>query len=176
MYREGLPQREGPSGDLWRSIRFGPDLEVFVLDCRSERDSAAPKIASDAQLDWAIESIKASDARFKLILTSVHITDHSPLFGTLEAKDRWQGYEAQRLALLDGVSGVEGVVFITGIYHAGVQIPSDAGVPGADRLRSWPGPRQPHQRASSPTLSPTNVTLAHRGLRLGAHRAGPWRR
>jgi alkaline phosphatase D len=141
VYRESLPQRQGPSGGLWRAVRFGPDLEVFVLDARSERDSAAPKIMSDEQLNWAIEAIKASDARFKLILTSVHITDHSPLFGTLEAKDRWQGYEAQRLALLDGVSGVEGVVFVTGdMHYAGVQVPSDAGVPGADRLEIMAGP------------------------------------
>lgn len=141
VYRESLPQREGPSGGLWRAVRFGPDLELFVLDCRSERDPDAPKIMSDAQLAWAIDAIKASDARFKLVLTSVHITDHSPLFGSLEAKDRWQGYEAQRLALLDGVSGVEGVVFITGdMHYAGVQIPSDAGVPGSDRLEIMAGP------------------------------------
>ena len=141
VYRESLPQREGPSGGLWRALRFGPDLEVFVLDCRSEREPDAPKIMSDAQLAWAIDAVKASDARFKLILTSVHITDHSPLFGTLEAKDRWQGYEEQRLALLDGVTGVEGVLFITGdMHYAGVQVPSDAGVPGADRFEIMAGP------------------------------------
>ena len=59
----------------------------------------------------------------------------------LEGQRQGASGEEQRLALLDGVTGVEGVVFVTGdMHYAGVQVPSDAGVPGADRLEIMAGP------------------------------------
>ncbi len=105
-------------GRLWRSLRFGAAMELFVLDCRSERDLAAGVYVSREQLDWLKAGLAASTATWKIVANSVPITampDAWDISGM--GTDRWEGYPAQRAELLDHIAGIKGVLFVSGDFH-----------------------------------------------------------
>ncbi|MEQ1571347.1 MAG: alkaline phosphatase D family protein, partial [Myxococcota bacterium] len=138
-FREAMPQRAGPSGGKWRSLRWGAVLELVALDCRSERST--DRMVSDEQLAWAVERITTSDARFVVVLVSVHATDHTALMSFVEEEDRWQGYPAQRDVLVAACEQAGAVLFVTGDMHYGaVQRVSPAGAPGQDLYEVAAGP------------------------------------
>ncbi len=109
-------------GRLWRSLRWGKTAELFVLDCRSERNHATKEYLSRAQMDWLKAGLAASPATFKLILNSVPISSYPGAFFQLLAKDRWEGWPEQRRELLEFIdtSPIEGVLWLTGDFHMGV--------------------------------------------------------
>jgi alkaline phosphatase D len=117
-FREGIPQREGDGGVLWRKLSWGQTADIFVLDSRGERDGEAHYL-STAQLDWLKQGLSDSTARFKLIMNSVPITDYTSIFGAALEQDRWQGHPDQRGELLDHIVGndIDGVLWITGDFH-----------------------------------------------------------
>ncbi len=107
---------------IWRSFRFGRLVEVFVLDLRSERrpstrDGADARYVSPEQLAWLVDGGTASTATFKVIATPIPIGAYPPAY--LGTDQRWQGYPAQRTALLDAIASVSGVVFVAGDFHFG---------------------------------------------------------
>lgn len=102
---------------IYRSIRWGELIEIFVLDCRGERDVAATRILSEEQIAWLIAGLNASTAQLKLVLSSVHMADHSALFGGVYQEDRWQGYPDQRSRVVAAIAAVPGAVVITGDMH-----------------------------------------------------------
>ncbi|MDP3278522.1 MAG: alkaline phosphatase D family protein [Deltaproteobacteria bacterium] len=107
---------------LWRSFAWGRTLELFVLDTRGERRRrgiATPEYISRAQLQWLIEGVRGSRARFKIIVNPVPIARFEGLF-RLAQSDGWLGYSAQREVLLDAIRDVPGVLFLSGDYHVGV--------------------------------------------------------
>lgn len=140
-FREAIPQRVGPSGSgFWRVLSWGPALDLFVLDCRGER-AYQQKMLSDAQLDAMVSAVEGSSATFKIVLTSVHLTDHSALLGGVESIDRWQGYEAQREALIKACESVPGVIVITGdMHYSATQLLGRAGEPGEGIVELAAGP------------------------------------
>lgn len=118
-FREALPQTRGPERGIWRRVSWGAILDLFVLDVRGEREPEQGRIVSQEQLDWFTRELAASTARFKLVMTSVHFTDHTDLFGDLQASDRWQGFPEQRAAMIAATEGVPGVLWVTGDMHYG---------------------------------------------------------
>lgn len=118
---EHLPIAQNPEAPerLWRSFRWGATAELFVLDCRGERNGAAGEYVSRAQLDWLKAGLVSSPARFKVILNSVPITAFPGLFFDLAAADRWEGVPAQRTELLRFVdeARVPGVLWVSGDFH-----------------------------------------------------------
>lgn len=120
---EALPIEVGPEGQLWRSFRWGDTAEIFVLDCRSERrpstrDSAEAEYLSPAQFAWFTEALRDSPAQFKIVMNSVPITNMPPIWD-LAADDRWEGYPAQREALLGFIADedIRNVWFVSGDFH-----------------------------------------------------------
>lgn len=98
---------------LYRSIRWGKNLELFVLDTRQYRD---PNLAKDTdarpktmlgreQLSWLKQQLVASDATWKVIVSSVpmSIPTGSP---PKKGRDGWAnfdqhtGYEHELLGVL----------------------------------------------------------------------------
>ncbi len=138
-WREALPMRRGPGGSgNWRVSRFGV-VDVFVLDCRGER--AGDVLISEEQLAWFEREVVASTARFQLVMTSVHATDHAALLGPVEAQDRWQGYPAQRDRLVAAAEAARGALFVTGDMHYGaIQRVGAAGDPGDGLYEVAAGP------------------------------------
>ena len=119
-FYETTPVRPDVPGRLWRRLRFGAAVELFVLDCRSERDLAAGLYLSRAQLDWLKAGLTSSDATWKIIANSVPIADMPPAWDIADSRsDRWEGYEDQRAELLDHItdSGLTGVLFVSGDLH-----------------------------------------------------------
>lgn len=131
---------EPNDGKLWRSFRWGKTAEFFLLDCRTERrpstrETPQGQYLSPAQLDWLINGLRASPARFKVLLNSVPITRFPAGLWGLQG-DRWQGYDAQREQLLTAITeaNLEGVLFITGDFHLGLVMKLEQQGP---RSRLW---------------------------------------
>lgn len=141
MRRDPLvPQR------LWHSVRFGRTAEVFVLDSRAEREptgreTATAQYLSAAQLQWLVDGLSASEARFKVVMNSVPITDFPGLFDAA-ADDRWEGYAAQRTHLLSEIEtrGIPGVIFVAGDFHLGSVGKVAPSGPGASLMEVVVGP------------------------------------
>ncbi len=120
-FNRSIPHRDGPAGSkLYRKLAWGDALDVFVLDCRDERRNG--QYISDLQMDWLKAGLEASTARFKIILNSVPIIDFSQtVIGTIQASDRWQGYQ-QRAEILEHIEvrNIQGVLWLSGDFHFGL--------------------------------------------------------
>jgi alkaline phosphatase D len=137
-YIPSAPQR------LWRSLRYGP-VELFVLDCRGERDAAAGHYISPDQLQWLMDGLSASDAVWKVVANSVPISDMPIAWDALEAGlDRWEGFpnSTQREVLLDHITdgGIRGVLFVAGDLHQTTLCRVEAEGPRSRILETMAGP------------------------------------
>lgn len=108
---------------LYERFRWGQTVELFVIDARGERrpsTRATPsaQYVSSEQLEWLIDGLRSSPARFKCVVNSVPIARFEGLFNAAES-DRWQGYPAQRARLLESIRDVSGVWFLSGDFHLG---------------------------------------------------------
>jgi len=141
-FDEALPRTVGSGGvGIWRVLRWGETLDLFVLECRAERVPAEARYISDAQLQWLIDGVQSSTARFKIILNSVPITDLNAIYSSLGAEDRWDGFPLTRAALVEAVAGVEGVLFVSGdVHYAQVGYVDPAGGVGEALYEVFTGP------------------------------------
>ncbi len=142
-FRRAIPQRRGPGGTgVWRRLTWGTTLELFVLDCRGER--ANGDYVSRAQLDWLKAGLVESEARFKLILNSVPITDMDSVYLGLGADDRWDGHPGPRAEILRHITsqGVRGVLWVSGDFHWGAlaRVGAEPGDDGYDQREVFTGP------------------------------------
>jgi phosphodiesterase/alkaline phosphatase D-like protein len=119
-----LPMQPNASGGLWQSWRWGRSVELFALDCRTERrpstrETAQPVYLGDAQLAWLKQALKDSPCHFKVLLNSVPMTRMPSLWAA--SSDRWQGYEVQRAELLRFLqdNAIDNVWFLAGDFHVG---------------------------------------------------------
>ncbi len=159
VFREAVPHRVGDVGTgIWRSLKWGDVLEIFVLDCRGERRDG--NYISPEQMDWFKAGLAASTARFKVVLNSVAIQCYQSFFGDIFIEDRWEGY-AQRDELLEHIAGeaIEGVFFIAGDFHFGsfgmVDPPGSFG-PGEGLYEALAGPGGSNPLALSELFVPND--------------------
>lgn len=102
---------------IWRSFRWGAALELVLLDCRYEL--TPEQLVSEAQLEFLLERIAESPARFVCVATPkpfADIASTAELFS--DNTDRWDFFADQRervIAAIDARGG--GVVFVTGDIH-----------------------------------------------------------
>lgn len=117
-FRDWFPLRDGPT-DIWRRLRYGKGLEVFVLDTRRYRDlnaalpSPQKSLLGQVQLQWLQQALASSDAIWKVVATSV-----PTFYGGI---DSWDGFVHERQQLLDFLqqSEVQNVVFVAADQHIG---------------------------------------------------------
>jgi alkaline phosphatase D len=115
---EWFPVRGAPDGARYRSWRWGPLVDCFLLDCRRYRsdddspDGAGKVMIGPAQRAWLGAGLAASAAPFKLVFTSVPLD-----FGW--GVDHWAGYTVERELVLAAIrdAGVGGVLFLSGDQH-----------------------------------------------------------
>jgi len=131
---------------LYRSFRWGKDVELFILDERQYRSAEAfcydeegeteqfpTRIADEAcvqalrdpsrtmlgteQKAWFKQALLDSDAKFKFIINEVPMSEL-----LLLPYDRWEGYPAEREELLNFITdnGIENVIFLTTDLHGAV--------------------------------------------------------
>jgi alkaline phosphatase D len=95
-----ITEAAGQRARLYRNVRWGRHLEFFLLDTRQYRD---PNLAPDRpdrpktmlgreQLMWLEEQLAASDATWKLIVSSVPIAVPTG-FPAENGRDGWANYD-----------------------------------------------------------------------------------
>jgi alkaline phosphatase D len=118
-------------GPMYRSFRWGGDVELFVLDGRSYRsrddlpDTAqnAKTLLGAAQLAWLERGLARSTATWKIVVSDVTLSIGS---GTAAARDGWAntggktGFERELLSLLSFLDArdVRNVVFLATDVHS----------------------------------------------------------
>lgn len=143
-YYEFMPLRRssmhsGPNLPLYRRLRFGDLLEMSVLDTRQYRsdqpcgDRAQPTCAEriapgqtilgDAQRRWLFGGLAASAARWNVLAQQVVVAElrgENAAGETTFSMDKWDGYPAERQALLDHLAEAEvpNPVVLTGDIHS----------------------------------------------------------
>jgi alkaline phosphatase D len=163
-FRDYAPVSWSKQNGIYRTVRWGRNLEVFFLDQRSFRsanadanhvcdnpDTHSPDVAPTApqttrnlfalvtpslaqpvsqacldtirspnrtylgqrQLKRFLKDVKASKARFKVIMNELPIQQYYVL-----PYDRWEGFEAERQRVLTELQSVKNVIFLTTDVHA----------------------------------------------------------
>lgn len=106
----------------YRSMRWGRELEVFVLDNRQfadpldKPDGPGKTMLGPAQLAWLREGVRQSDATWKVLVTSCPL---SILRSAAPPQDDWVSYEHELGELLRAwqQAGVTNLVWLTADVH-----------------------------------------------------------
>jgi alkaline phosphatase D len=106
----------------WRSLRWGREVEVFVLDCRQFADPLdAPdgpdkSMLGQQQLRWLLTGVLRSEATWKVLATSCPL---SILRSANPPQDDWVAYEHELGTLLEAWrrAHVRNLVWITADVH-----------------------------------------------------------
>jgi alkaline phosphatase D len=130
-----VPPAEDPTR-LYRALRWGKLLDVFILDTRQYRspnqqlDGPGKTMLGAAQRRWLLDSVAASDAVWKVVITSVPLSVPT----SREFRDGWSnasihglpqenstGFATERDAILKDLRdrGVRNLVFLAAdVHHA----------------------------------------------------------
>jgi alkaline phosphatase D len=116
---------------LYRTVRAGADLEVFILDTRQYRssnadhDGPAKTMLGERQLQWLLSGLTESTATWKVIVTSVPLSISKGGGAGVPGNDGWAGgtdgtgFERERQVIVDRILGrkMKNVVFLAGDVH-----------------------------------------------------------
>lgn len=160
---------------LYRRVRYGSDLEVFLLDTRQYRsrnadpDGPAKTMLGGSQLAWLLDGISRSTATWKVIVTSVPLSVLKGGGLTVPGYDGWEGgaeengFERERQLIVDAIleNKLKNVVFLAGDIHyvqANVYDPNGDGTPDFHEFAVGPLSARPGWlTAPSATLHPTTL-------------------
>ncbi|MBE2247104.1 MAG: alkaline phosphatase D family protein [Candidatus Competibacteraceae bacterium] len=132
-YFEWLPIRPASSGNnnrIYRNIRYGNLVELFMLDTRlygrQEQAGTTGSTVNDAnrtilgadQYTWLSNGMFNSTSQWKILGQQVMFAPLS-VFGIGVNGDQWDGYPAERTKIISFVlaNSITGVVVITGDIH-----------------------------------------------------------
>jgi alkaline phosphatase D len=162
---------------LYRTVRYGKDLELFILDTRQYRsrnadpDGPAKTMLGPAQLQWLLAGLTSSTATWKVIVSSVPLSIPKGGGLTVPGNDGWAGgpdgtgFERERQVIVDTIlqQRLKNVVWLGADVHfaeASAYDPNGDGVPDFHEFIAGPlsaaTGRLPEQ---SRTLRP--ATLIH---------------
>src|SRR5258706_7078993 len=109
---------------IYRSVRWGAGVELFLLDARQYRDTKRTSMLGKKQHEWFLNGLEKSTATFKFIATTV------PMSGG--GSDRWDGYSKERKEILQFINEkkLRGVMFLSADMHyaAITKIPKSGGL------------------------------------------------
>ncbi|HSF67308.1 MAG TPA: alkaline phosphatase D family protein [Nitrospiraceae bacterium] len=170
--REYWPIREAPDDPhrLYRSIRAGADLEVFILDTRQYRsrnvdqDGPGKTMLGKKQLQWLLSGLTESTATWKVIVTTAALSISKGGSASVPGNDGWAGgpdspgFEWERQVIVDHILDrrIKNVVFLAGDVHhvqANAYDPNGDGIPDFHEFVAGP------LSAESGRLRPANVEL-----------------
>ena len=166
--REWLPIREPDPGDptrAFRTVRAGDLAEIHLLDIRSRRDrpALAPEMSNpdrsmlgEEQRAWLFGALERPQAAWRFIatpsiLTRTWVPHPSEPLATALAKlklidedgegpdeDQWDGYPAERTALLERLAAIDDAVVVSADIHVSIagQVRDDGGEAVAVELTS----------------------------------------
>ena len=152
---------------LYRSVRYGADLELFILDTRQYRsrdadpDGPAKTMLGAAQLQWLLEGLAHSSATWKVIATSIPLSVPK---GGAGYSDGWAagphepGFERERQVIVEAILAgkMKNVVFLAGDVH---WVQANAYDPNQDGIVDF------HEFVAGPlSARPGRLTPASEGL------------
>ncbi len=122
---------DDPSAPLYRSVRWGRHLEMFLLDTRSHRDGngeydhPGKTLLGAEQKRWLLDGLQASDATWKIVVSSVPIS--VPTGSDAIGRDGWAsgdsdlGFETELREILQTMQRLtkRQIVWITTDAHFG---------------------------------------------------------
>jgi alkaline phosphatase D len=160
---EWFPLQATRSGESrhYRAWRWGRHAELFMLDtrcCRSankDLDGPAKTMLGAEQKQWLVEALRASQATFKIVFTSVALIGNSP--------DDWSAFVYERDQLLGelAAAGISGLMALTGDGH----IFSATVLPAWGLREFMAGPLARHPRDLDPP-DPT-ILAQYKGFNYG---------
>jgi alkaline phosphatase D len=129
-----MPTYAGRRDRIYRSLRFGKTLDLFMLDQRSYRadqpcgDAIAPAcpeldqprdLLGRTQMRWLKTELQASKAAWKVIGNEVLMMPAKVTGDAYVTFDFWHGYPREREELLTHIDSkrIRDVVFVTGDIH-----------------------------------------------------------
>lgn len=158
---------------LYRTVRAGADLEMFILDTRqyrsrnADQDGPAKTMLGERQLQWLLSRLTESTATWKVIVTSVPLSISKGGGAGVPGNDGWAGgvdgtgFERERQVIVDCILAqrVKNVVFLGGDVHyvqANAYDPNGDGTPDFHEfvvgpLSAAPGPQTPASAGLRPT-------------------------
>ncbi|MFF5185169.1 alkaline phosphatase D family protein [Streptomyces sp. NPDC000345] len=133
-YYEHMPVRataipNGPHIRMYRALRFGRLARLNVLDTRQYRSDQAVSqegaqdpaltMLGAAQKRWLTDGLRNSDTRWNLVASQIMMAETDLLAGPgkLWYYDAWDGYQAERDALLGELASVRNPVVLSGDRH-----------------------------------------------------------
>jgi alkaline phosphatase D len=173
---------------LYRRVRWGADLDLFILDTRSYRSrndlADSPEnqktMLGPQQLQWLKNELRQSTATWKVVVTSVPLSIPTGGLGVLYGRDAWAngaswdyssqtGFERELLVLLRSFdeARVQNLVFLSGDVHQAVEIRYATDLDGDGRPLVFheivAGPLSAPALRAGPRLDPTlNPTMLYR--------------
>ena len=131
---ESQPFYKPRSNRVYRTVPYGKNVEVFVMDQRQYRDNQpcddkvvpactgwdAPRdFLGAAQMSWVKSALSKSKANWKIMANELTIMPTKVLGDSFFTFDGWQGYPREREELLAHIDtkGIKDVVFVTGDIH-----------------------------------------------------------
>jgi alkaline phosphatase D len=160
---------------LYRSIRYGKDMELFILDTRQYRsrnadpDGPAKTMLGTAQRQWLLDGLKRSTATWKVIATSVPLSVPKGGGVSLPGNDGWAGgadgtgFERERQVIVEAIlrHPIKNVVFLGGDVHwvqANAYDPNQDGIIDFHEFVVGPLSARPGRLTpASETLHPTRL-------------------
>lgn len=156
---------------LYRTVRAGADLELFILDTRqyrsrnADQDGPAKTMLGESQLQWLLNGLTESTATWKVIVSSVPLSIPKGGSAGGQGNDGWAGgpgipgFERERQVIVDHIFGrrVKNVVFLAGDVH---YVQANAYDPNGDGIPDF------HEFVAGPlSAAPGRQTLPNAGLR-----------
>jgi alkaline phosphatase D len=131
---ESMPTYAGRRDRIYRKLRFGRTLDLFMLDQRSYRDDQpcgdaivppCPELGQPrdllgrTQMRWLKRELQQSRAAWKVIGNQVMMMPAKVTGDSFVEYDSWQGYPGEREELLAHIDRrrIRDVVFVTGDIH-----------------------------------------------------------
>jgi len=150
VYFEWMPMRANPSSQIYRNLSYGNLCDMIMLDTRLEGreqppahfdtpDNPARTIISPTQMDWLMNTLDQSTAKWKVIGNQVlfstfnvgfaaGFTDGVPDLTNIDSIrlvedlfiDNWESYPTQRNRIIDSLrnKNIDNVVIVTGDSHS----------------------------------------------------------
>ncbi|WP_455377769.1 alkaline phosphatase D family protein [Petrachloros mirabilis] len=132
-FQEYWPIRTAPNDPhrLYRSVRYGAAVELFLLDTRqyrsrnAEPDGPKKTMLGPSQLRWLLDGLTSSDATWKVVVTSVPLSISKGGGKAVPGYDGWAGgpdqtgFELERQMIVEVIlkHKLKNVVFLAGDVH-----------------------------------------------------------
>ena len=127
VFKENFPDYSFVEEDGGIYYKFSiADVDIFVLDTRWYRspmqneDGEVKTMLGSEQLEWLLNELKNSDAKFKIVFSSVSLNDYGgDTSSDRDGFDNWMSYTYERSKIFTFINNndIKGVLVFSGDQH-----------------------------------------------------------